>query len=67
MPDRTVDIAYDIAGHGPPVLLLPAMSTVSTRAEMGALAHRLERQFRTVTVDWPAFGASSRPRLRLAM
>ena len=53
-------ITYDVAGHGPPVVLLPAVSTVSTRAEMGALAHRLERQFRTATVGWPPFGSPRR-------
>lgn len=61
---RTVDIAYDVAGHCQPVLLLPAMGIVSTRAEMWSLARPLQRRFRTVTVDWPGFGASGRPRRR---
>ena len=61
---RAISVAYDVAGDGPPVLLLPAMSTVSTRAEMYPLARQLQRRFRTVTVDWPGFGAVSRPRLR---
>lgn len=57
-------VPYEVAGSGRPVLLLPALSTVSTRAEMWTAARLLSRHFRTVTVDWPGFGASSRPRLR---
>ena len=61
---RTVEVAYDIAGQGRPVLLLPALSTASTRAEMWTVARQLGRRFRTVAVDWPGFGVSPRPRLR---
>ena len=42
--------------------MLPAMSTVSTRDELRALAHRLGRR-RCVISDWPGFGETARPRL----
>jgi pimeloyl-ACP methyl ester carboxylesterase len=45
-----------------PILMLPAMSTVSTRDELRALAHHLEPR-RCVITDWPGFGDTARPRL----
>lgn len=53
---RSMPIGYDVLGEaaGPPILFLPAMSTVSTRAEMAPLAHRLADVGRPVLVDWPA-------------
>jgi pimeloyl-ACP methyl ester carboxylesterase len=42
--------------------MLPAMSTVSTRDELRALAGVLVGR-RTVRVDWPGFGDAARPRL----
>ncbi|MBW4654759.1 MAG: alpha/beta fold hydrolase [Kaiparowitsia implicata GSE-PSE-MK54-09C] len=59
----TYSIAYDVQGSGAPVLLLPAFSTVSSRAEMQGLAERLSSQFQVVTLDWLGFGQSSRPAL----
>lgn len=31
-------IAYDLCGEGPPILLLPALSSISTRVELNAVA-----------------------------
>jgi pimeloyl-ACP methyl ester carboxylesterase len=42
--------------------MLPAMSTVSTRNELRALAHHLKIR-RCVITDWPGFGDTARPRL----
>ena len=61
---RALDVQYDVAGSGNPVLLLPAMGPVSTRAEMWPMARRLEHRLQTVVVDWPGFGAAPRPRVR---
>lgn len=43
-----------------PLLVLPAMSTVSTRDELRALAKALVGR-RVVTVDWPGFGDTAKP------
>jgi pimeloyl-ACP methyl ester carboxylesterase len=45
-----------------PILMLPAMSTVWTRAELRALANHLESR-RCIITDWPGFGDTARPRL----
>ncbi|MCE3248467.1 MAG: alpha/beta hydrolase [Geminicoccaceae bacterium] len=42
--------------------MLPAMSTVSTRAELRALAYHLGSR-RCIITDWPGFGDTARPRL----
>src|SRR6476469_8546126 len=54
-------IAYETLGQGVPILLLPAFSTVSTRAEMAGLAQRLAAEFQVTAIDWLGFGASDRP------
>jgi pimeloyl-ACP methyl ester carboxylesterase len=51
----------DEAGSGPSIVLLPALSSISTRAEMRPLFDRLAPDFRVVTVDWPGFGDLGRP------
>lgn len=48
-------------GSGPRALLLPALSSISTRAEMAPLAERLAPRFTVTTIDWPGFGAAPRP------
>ena len=48
----------------PQALLLPALSSISTRAEMLPLARRLDSAWDCVVPDWPGFG--ERPRARLA-
>jgi pimeloyl-ACP methyl ester carboxylesterase len=44
------------------VILLPALSSISTRAEMYPLLDRLAADFRVITVDWPGFGNLPRSR-----
>ena len=46
----------DEAGSGPSVVLLPALSSISTHAEMRPLFETLAPEFRVSTVDWPGFG-----------
>jgi pimeloyl-ACP methyl ester carboxylesterase len=43
-------------GVEPTVLLLPALSSISTRGEMRPLAERRAPEFTTVAADWPGFG-----------
>jgi pimeloyl-ACP methyl ester carboxylesterase len=61
-PDLTVSIGMGSAGNGPDVVLLPALSSISTRLEMYPLLERLASDFRVTTVDWPGFGNLTRPR-----
>jgi hypothetical protein len=49
-------VGMDEAGSGPSVVLLPALSSISTRAEMRPLFETLAPEFRVSTVDWPGFG-----------
>jgi pimeloyl-ACP methyl ester carboxylesterase len=48
-------------GAGPVLLMLPALSSISTRGEMGPLGRLLADEFTTVAVDWPGFGDAPRP------
>jgi pimeloyl-ACP methyl ester carboxylesterase len=59
-----VPVGYELSGAAgaEPILMLPAMSTVSTRDELRALAHHLEPR-RCIVTDWPGFGDTARPRL----
>ncbi len=53
--------AYDVVGEGPcDALLLPALSSISTRAEMHPLAARLAACHRCLVPDWPGFGDAPR-------
>lgn len=58
----TVTLGLDEAGDGPSVVLLPTLSSISTRAEMRPLFDRLAPEFRVSMVDWPGFGDQARPR-----
>jgi pimeloyl-ACP methyl ester carboxylesterase len=58
---NAIDLDFDTNGQGPTVLLLPALSSISTRHEMRPLQERLSSHFRTVSVDWPGFGYLARP------
>src|SRR3984893_2288623 len=58
-----VTLGMDDAGNGPTVVLLPALSSISTREEMRPLFDRLAPNFRVVTVAWPEFGDQARPRV----
>jgi pimeloyl-ACP methyl ester carboxylesterase len=56
-----IALGRDEAGNGSSVVLLPALSSISTRGEMRPLFNRLQSQFHVVTVDWPGFGDRPRP------
>jgi pimeloyl-ACP methyl ester carboxylesterase len=58
----SIELAVDWSGQGPLVLLLPALSSISTRREMRPLQERLCADYRTVSIDWPGFGDRARPR-----
>jgi pimeloyl-ACP methyl ester carboxylesterase len=55
-------LGVDQGGNGTSVVLLPALSSISTREEMGPLFERLSLQSHVITVDWPGFGDLPRPR-----
>ncbi|ABW32192.1 alpha/beta fold hydrolase [Acaryochloris marina] len=61
--NHTINVATETLGSGPSVLLLPAFSTVSTRAELTTLAQVLASHFQVTLLDWPGFGDSDRPSL----
>jgi pimeloyl-ACP methyl ester carboxylesterase len=58
----TIELGADWSGQGPLVLLLQALSSISTRREMHPLQERLCVRYQTVSTDWPGFG--NRPRAR---
>ncbi len=66
---RRLQIAVrEQGGRGPAWLLLPALSTISSRREWEPLGAAIgERKGaeapRLISVDWPGFGESERPRL----
>lgn len=62
----TWTVGTDDRGSGTPVLMLPALSSISTREEMRPLAQALGPGLRVVTSDWPGFGSGPAPAARLA-
>jgi pimeloyl-ACP methyl ester carboxylesterase len=60
---KDYQVVYEFLGLGKPVLLLPAFSTVSTRAEMKGIARSLAAKFQVVALDWLGFGQSDRASL----
>jgi len=50
-------------GSGRTILLLPALSSISTRHEMRPLQERLAREYSTLSIDWPGFGDEARPQM----
>ncbi len=58
-----VRIGVTRLGSGPAVLLLPALSSISTRHEMRQVQERLADRFSTIAIDWPGFGDLPRPAL----
>ncbi len=58
---KTFEVAATRDGSGPPALLLPALSSISTRDEMAPLASRLRSRFTSIAVDWPGFGTAPKP------
>ncbi|MBI5128022.1 MAG: alpha/beta hydrolase [Rhodopseudomonas palustris] len=61
--DKPVNVAQTWHGDGPTVLMLPALSSISTRREMRPLQQQLGGAFRTVAIDWPGFGDLPRPKI----
>jgi pimeloyl-ACP methyl ester carboxylesterase len=55
-------LGMDEAGSRSSVVFLPALSSISTRAEMRPLFDLLAPQFRVSSVDWPGFGDRARSR-----
>ncbi|UGV26956.1 alpha/beta hydrolase [Rhodopseudomonas boonkerdii] len=58
----TVPLEMDEAGRGRSIVLLPALSSISTRNEMSPLLAQLSRSFRVRSVDWPGFGDLAKPK-----
>lgn len=56
---------FGISGRGPDALLLPALSSISSRAEMYPLAELLGEGHRCVIPDWPGFGSETGPERRV--
>ena len=61
--DQEVRVGYDRLGVGPVVLLLPALSSISTRQEMRPLQERLASDFSTIAIDWPGWKRAPSPHL----
>jgi len=57
-----IEIAYDVMGAGPAVLLVHGFP--QTRAMWGGIADGLARDFTVVTADLRGYGASSKPEAR---
>jgi pimeloyl-ACP methyl ester carboxylesterase len=60
---ETIRLGTQASGAGPKLLLLPALSSVSTRHEMRPLQERLAPHYSTLCVDWPGFGDGARPQI----
>src|SRR3984893_4204992 len=62
--DKAVRLGVTRMGAGPTILMLPALSSISTRGEMRPLQERLASTFTTVAIDWPGFGDAPPPAFR---
>jgi pimeloyl-ACP methyl ester carboxylesterase len=60
---KIIRLGADARGSGPKVLLLPALSSISSKREMHPLQERLAARYSTLAVDWPGFGEAPRPQL----
>ena len=60
---ETIRLSTDSSGAGLRLLLLPALSSISTRHEMRPLQERLARRYSCLCVDWPGFGDGARPQV----
>ncbi len=61
---HAISIAYETMGEGSPVLLLPALSTISSREEMRELGRLLSVNHQVYILDWVGFGESDRPKIK---
>jgi pimeloyl-ACP methyl ester carboxylesterase len=58
---QDLSLGVDEAGEGASVLLLPALSSISTRREMRPLMRLLATRAHVIAPDWPGFGDQPRP------
>jgi pimeloyl-ACP methyl ester carboxylesterase len=58
--DNAIELGVTRAGKGQSLLMLPALSSISTRGEMRPLQQQFP-DYATVAVDWPGFGDTPRP------
>jgi pimeloyl-ACP methyl ester carboxylesterase len=63
---QRIQVVYESLGQGEPVLLLPALSSVSSRVEMAGLARELAGKYQVYVLDWVGFGQSDRPWIEYA-
>jgi pimeloyl-ACP methyl ester carboxylesterase len=61
---KSIAVEQTSYGSGPTVLLLPALSSISTRRELRSLQAILGASFQTIAIDWPGFGPLARPKVR---
>lgn len=61
--DQVIRLNATEGGNGQIILLLPALSSISTRHEMRPLQQRLARDYATFSIDWPGFGDEPRPQI----
>ena len=61
---NSVHVGMTWHGQGLSVLMLPALSSISTRREMWPLQELLGSRFTTLAIDWVGFGDRPRPPLR---
>ena len=61
---NSVRVGMTWHGQGLSVLMLPALSSISTRREMWPLQEHLGSRFTTLAIDWVGFGDRPRPPLR---
>ena len=58
---HALTIRVERLGTGPSVLMLPALSSISSLGEMRPLQERLADRYATIAVDWPGFGTEAKP------
>jgi pimeloyl-ACP methyl ester carboxylesterase len=58
---ETLRLGLTRMGAGPTILLLPALSSISTREEMRPLQELLSTSYATLALDWPGFGDEPKP------
>lgn len=62
---RRIAIPCTVSGQGSEALILPALSTISSRREVDELAKELSLDHRCLVPDWPGFGGRPRERVPL--
>jgi pimeloyl-ACP methyl ester carboxylesterase len=60
---EAIRLGVEASGMGPKLLLLPALSSISTRHELRPLQERLAPHYSTLCADWPGFGDGPRPQV----